>query len=528
MINFINSFRREQVVSVLKRMIGVSPTLKEQLKPIYRYLSAEKKYDRWIKEHVRNRQKKYGHVQIPKNQFSILTTAWNTPVEYLEILANSLKSMNGFENVEWVILDNGTTNAKTLAKLRSIKSWPNVKFLTTKQNVGIIGGMRMCLESASGKYVLPVDSDDELYPDTLQILQFFIEKNNQPALLYSDEDKVIGNYRRDPYQKPTWDPVLFYHSCYIAHLCVIDRKTALELGAYTNKNTNGSHDWDTFSRFYLAGIEPVHVPKILYSWRMHEGSTAGNIQSKDYIFSSHKEVLSRFIRHQNLENDLEVKISPLFRGTPDWHFSNNGLVTDPWTIISWGNGKTDIACYLRYALFPEWRSQTLASACQKIVEIEQDLNGKKVLLVNRNLSKISSDALTEAEGLFKLFSDTGCIAGRVIGQRDLVVVGDVREKDGEITNDYRGFHRTEYGYFAQALKPHSTNSATPLLSAWKGEHLVDVAKKYLKGQSFEKATAEVLREAKQRIVFDPLLECELSSESAHFDSQKFSADYSRA
>src|SRR5207237_10246080 len=98
-----------------------------------------------------------------------------------------------------------------------------------------------------------------------------------PALIYTDEDKFTGEEWRDPYFKPDWDPVLFVNSCYIAHLCAIDRERALQLGCYGDAIADGSHEWYTLTRFVTAGHRPVHVSEVLYGWRMHPGSTAGNI-----------------------------------------------------------------------------------------------------------------------------------------------------------------------------------------------------------------------------------------------------------
>src|ERR1700683_3358576 len=113
-----------------------------------------------------------------------------------------------------------------------------------------------------------------------------IQSNNYPPLLYSDEDHLLGNLTIDPYFKPGWDPVLFVNSCYIAHLCAIDRRLGERLGIYTDSETNGYHDWDSFTRFVRAGYTAVHIPEVLYSWRMHPNSTAANSASKDYIYTS--------------------------------------------------------------------------------------------------------------------------------------------------------------------------------------------------------------------------------------------------
>lgn len=477
-----------KVYSRLKESIDQFPVLKARLKPIYHFLSADRKYDRWIKNHVRERRPKYSDVVIPKGQFSILTTAWNTPANFLRILGESLKNLDGFENVEWVLLNNGSSDPETLAELEKLRQLPNVRYLSVSKNVGIIPGMRMCLEHATGRYVLPVDSDDELYQDSLKVLQHTILGANSPALLYSDEDKISNGIRRDPYMKPDWDPVLFYHSCYIAHLCAIDRNLALKLGAYSNPATNGCHDWDTFSRFHLAGHKPVHVPEVLYSWRIHHGSTAGNIQSKDYLYSSHRTVLGQFVESQNASSEIEVQLSPLFDGTPDWQFKKTTVQKHSWSIVTWGH-------------IP------LRETCQKIVD-NQDL-ADFVILAHEDVP-FTTSCLPNLECFFQLFPDTAAISGRIVNDKDQILIGDLRVVDGAINNEYRGYHRFQYGYFAQALKPHSTDAASPLLSAWRKQDLKEISSLFLASNSFESAVAQFTK-SRRRVIFDPLFESRIES-----------------
>src|SRR5207248_2539530 len=105
---------------------------------------------------------------------------------------------------------------------------------------GIIRGMRHGLEQARHRYAVSVDHDDLLTPDCARVLSQALQRAGYPALAYTDEDKLAEETFREPYLKPHWDPVLFANSCYIAHLSLVDRAIALELGAYTDIETEGS------------------------------------------------------------------------------------------------------------------------------------------------------------------------------------------------------------------------------------------------------------------------------------------------
>ena len=102
-----------------------------------------------------------------------------------------------------------------------------------------------------------------------------LKRGSYPVFAYSDEDKLDRGSSRDPYFKPDWDPVLFVNSCYISHLCAIDRQVALGLGAYTDEQTEGSHDWDTFTRLYrrraCAAAHPGGLIHLAYARRLNCG-----------------------------------------------------------------------------------------------------------------------------------------------------------------------------------------------------------------------------------------------------------------
>lgn len=275
-------------------------------------------YENYRRDCLTRRRNAANYAQKP-GLLSFVTSAYNTDPAFLEALGSSVFLQDGGVQFEWLILDNGSSSQGTRLMLQELARHPAVRLERVEQNLGIIGGMRFCLEHARGRYILPLDSDDLIEPDCVHVLTRFIEENGYPPLLYTDEDKLGDGRFGSPYFKPDWDPVLFLHSCYIAHLCAIDRGLALQLGLYTDKTSEGCHDWDSFIRFMNAGHVPRHIPEALYSWRVHSESTSGNIASKSYITDSHRSTLERFLNRLQLP-DIELTDSPLFNYNVDWWF----------------------------------------------------------------------------------------------------------------------------------------------------------------------------------------------------------------
>src|SRR4029079_759584 len=140
--------------------------------------------------------------------FSIVSTVYDKPAPYLRALADSLAAQT-WRDYEWILLDNGSRSASTHAVLAAIAVDPRVTLLRVERKLGIVGGMRPVLERATGRYLLPVDSDDALTPDALAVLAAVLQREGYPPLAYSDEDKLRDGRHVDPFQKPDWDPVLF-------------------------------------------------------------------------------------------------------------------------------------------------------------------------------------------------------------------------------------------------------------------------------------------------------------------------------
>lgn len=390
--------------------------------------------------------------------FSLITTVWNTAPEFVAELAESVFGQDGGTDVEWIILDNGSSRPDTRAVLQEISKHPAVHLYRVDDNIGIVQGLRYCLEHASNRYILPLDSDDLLTPDCLRILASSLAAASYPPLAYTDEDKVAGRRFQDAYCKPDWDPVLFTHSCYIAHLCAIDRKLALDLAVYTNLQAEGSHDWDTFMRFWQAGYCPRHIAEVIYSWRMHPQSTSGNITSKSYIHSSQLSVLDRFVAGQSKSQNYKIELSPLFAGTPDWRFVSTLSEVPSIPTIIYGSGLAE---------------PVNKSADRTVTRIDARLDAllaaAKAWATSSRYVHVQSASVAiddptwgaEATALMDLFGDTVIVGGRIHDGRKIVRADCYFGFGKGCDSPNAGRVVQDPGYFAQMWKPHSAN-AVPL------------------------------------------------------------------
>jgi SAM-dependent methyltransferase len=418
----------------------------------------------WISDRLARRRGRYPSTPLA-GTFSLLTSAYDTPPEFLSALAASVFAQS-HAPFEWVLVDNGSRNKETREALAQIAREPRVRFVRVEENQGILGGMRAALEHAQGRYVLPLDSDDLLTPDALEILAHVIERE-RPALLYSDEVKLEGEVLRDAYWKPGWDPVLFANSCYIAHLGAIDRERALALGCYTFPGAQGCHDWDTFFRFQRAGLVPRHVPEVLYAWRMHPQSTSGNVASKSYIHSSHQAVLGLELKERGLDQRFAVEPSPFFGEAPDWWFRRRRVDPRPLraAIVLHAAGKPEaLRTRLEGTGVPVATEVVNAQEGPRaLVPVAQRALAEKarLVLVSDRVEPLDDEWAWEALGVPELYPDAAIVGGRILNDRERVLEGArFFGVEGPCGGPDDGRPAWDPGYFAAALKQRSV-SAVP-------------------------------------------------------------------
>ena len=484
-------------------------------------------YEQWLTRRLAARAQIYRQPD-PPGLLSLITTVWNTPLPYLRILTDSVRNQVPGASFEWVLLDNGSTDPQTRAHLQEIPAADGrIRLLRVEQNLGISGGMRLCLEQATGRYIVPVDSDDRLDPDTTAILAHWLTTQQYPPLAYTDEDHLLGQRRQIPYFKPEWDPVLLQNSAYIAHLCAIDRQLALQYGCYTSADANGCHDWDTYLRFTTAGHQPLHIPEVVYSWRMHGQSTAANVDSKNYIHQSHRAVLSRAISRLPNADQFVLEYSSLFQGTPDWHFRRLPGNEPELTLIRWSaqapTGDSPIPEDAPAAITTVGELRDL---CARLNERRLSVARptRLVALLHENVLPVAEDWRLEAIGLLERFPDTALIGGRIEDPsgrildagRVLVEIEAQSEMDRYAADSNRraicldrGRLVTDSGYFAQMWKQRTVSALGVGFCVMR----LDLLEQALSRCSDDTAAisrlvvplAELARQSGQRMIYSPFL-----------------------
>jgi glycosyltransferase involved in cell wall biosynthesis len=251
------------------------------------------------------------HINAFENKplISVVMPTYNPKPEWLIEAIESVRKQI-YPHWELCVADDASTDQAIRPILeRYLREDSRIKVVFREENGHISAASNSALELASGEYVALLDNDDLLREHALFWIADGIVANPGSGLIYSDEDKIDQTGRRyDPYFKPDFNPDLFLSHNMICHLGVYRTDLVRQLGGF-REGYEGAQDYDLALRCteQLAHHQIVHIPRVLYHWRSHPGSTAQAGSEKNYALLAGERALNdHFARTQ-----IAAKAEPL-------------------------------------------------------------------------------------------------------------------------------------------------------------------------------------------------------------------------
>lgn len=237
-------------------------------------------------------------------KISILTPLYNTPEKFLREMIESVQAQT-YQNWELCLAD-GSDNDHAEVGLIARSYAENderIIYRHLPENKGISGNTNACLTLADGDYIALLDHDDILHPSTLYA--YVREINEQGAdYLYCDEATFKGssiNNMITMHFKPDYAIDNLRANNYICHFSMF-RRSLLEGTELFRPRFDGSQDHDMILRLTDRAEKIVHVPRLLYYWRSHAGSTASNIEAKHYAIEAARGAVADHLRRHGFEH----------------------------------------------------------------------------------------------------------------------------------------------------------------------------------------------------------------------------------
>ena len=259
-------------------------------------------------------------------KFSIVVPVYHTPEKYFRELMDSVLGQT-YPYFELILADAGKD--QQLKGVAESYGDCRVRYIKLQENAGISENTNQGILQAQGDYVALLDHDDLLTTDALYEMASVVQSAREaaagiesetfglPVLIYSDEDKCNGegNVFYEPHFKQDYNEDLLLTNNYFCHFTAIRTDVAKNL--LLRRQFDGAQDFDLVLRVtgeamkevqavnHIPRNRIVHIPKVLYHWRCHTGSTAANPESKRYAYEAGKRAVEAYVKLKGW--DAEVR-----------------------------------------------------------------------------------------------------------------------------------------------------------------------------------------------------------------------------
>ena len=298
------------------RSNGIHTVIRKSLIKLEALSKGDGLYQTWLKENrvtkkELNQQRKT--VFRENIKFSLVVPLYKTDKYLLKALVDSVLAQT-YSNWELCLSDGSGADSPIRSILEEYqKKDPRIKVVFNEKQLQISDNTNAAIGIATGNYIAFADHDDTLAEEAFYQMAKEISQHPEADLIYSDEDIIdIRGNRLFPHFKPDFNPDYLCCVNYICHLVVVKR-TLLDRTGLLRPEYDGSQDFDFLLRCteHTDSEKIRHIPKILYHWRSHEGSTAGNPDDKPYAVIAGEKALAGHYERMGIKAEVEYTGCPV-------------------------------------------------------------------------------------------------------------------------------------------------------------------------------------------------------------------------
>lgn len=219
---------------------------------------------------------------------SLIMPVYNPCPAFLEAALWSVRNQTA-PHWELCVADDASTDERVKKiLLRHMAEDARIRVAFRERNGHISAASNTALDLVRGEWCGLVDHDDVLSPLAVALVRQTLAAHPEAAVLFTDEDRLetdaSGATRRaSPFFKAGIDPDLLLACNAINHFGVYRTSLLKRLGGF-RQGMEGAQDHDLALRCLRAAGPGafIHLPHVLYHWRMHEDSTSRTISAKPY------------------------------------------------------------------------------------------------------------------------------------------------------------------------------------------------------------------------------------------------------
>ena len=193
---------------------------------------------------------------------------------YIEESIRSIMEQT-YQEVELIIIDDGSDDKNTIQILENL-SHPKIKVFHTKR-LRPAGARNFGITQATGKYILPLDSDDTIEKTYIEKAVKVLETNPEIGIVYCKAD-LFGE-KKGIWELPdySFDAMLLDNVVFVTALFY--KEDWEKVGGFNTSMDIGMEDYDFWLSILSLNKEIYQIPEILFHYRIKKISRTTKFQN---------------------------------------------------------------------------------------------------------------------------------------------------------------------------------------------------------------------------------------------------------
>ena len=218
---------------------------------------------------------------------SVIVPTHNRP----EMLQKAIKSIlvQTCRNFEIIVVNDAGVDVESI--ISELSTGEDITYVRHDSNKGPAAARNSGIAAARGKYIAYLDDDDTYYPDHLETLIDFLQRNAEYKVAYTDAYRAFYRKKGRGYtlvRKDKWSFDFDYDDILVGNFIlnafsVMHEKSCLETVGLFDEQLSTNEDWDMWIRMSQK-FEFAHIRRITaeFSWRL-DGSTLSSSKRADFV-----------------------------------------------------------------------------------------------------------------------------------------------------------------------------------------------------------------------------------------------------
>lgn len=204
-----------------------------------------------------------------------------------------------YENVELIIIDDGSTDAYT-NKILIENDWPRTTILHSDR-LRPAGARNLGIRHAKGTYILPVDADDRIEPTYVEKAVKILESNEAIGIVYCQAD--LFGAQRGAWDLPKYSLERMLVDNIIFVTALFRKEDWTSVNGFNEQMKDGMEDYDFWLSLVEMGKQVHQIPEVLFHYRKKANSRNQLFQEDiQKFFATYHQI---YENHSDLYNEYK-------------------------------------------------------------------------------------------------------------------------------------------------------------------------------------------------------------------------------